>query len=286
LPYDDGNTNTNLTLFRLQSPGLGRWLSPDPLGGDNTNPQSLNRYAYVLNNPTTFVDSLGLLLPVQYTCFNQMGMCPGDATAWAGGMGWTLDLGYWSSEGDLVESYPLVFTWASWLAGYSTGPAGGGGLAILPLPVMSRQALSALLPSCLQATGGSIDSYLELQNSPMVGQGNNFVSYGVGNGVDPRFLVALAGAESSFGNNTNATWGLYNAFGWTGGTSWTNWGQGISTVANGIAYGPNYFQAGRTSTNSIYLGTYCKGPGCATAFNNLNTFLTEQGGNPNNVPCP
>src|ERR1700748_1936466 len=30
---------------------MGRFMSPDPLGGDLTNPQSLNRYAYVLNNP-------------------------------------------------------------------------------------------------------------------------------------------------------------------------------------------------------------------------------------------
>ena len=41
-------------------PTLGRWLSPDPEGGDVTNPQSLNRYAYVLNNPTSLTDVLGL----------------------------------------------------------------------------------------------------------------------------------------------------------------------------------------------------------------------------------
>jgi hypothetical protein len=35
-------------------------MSPDPLGGDITNPQSLNRYAYVMNNPTTLTDPLGL----------------------------------------------------------------------------------------------------------------------------------------------------------------------------------------------------------------------------------
>jgi RHS repeat-associated protein len=64
LPYYDTTTNTSLTPFRLQSPNLGRWMSPDPLGGDITNPQSLNRYAYVMNNPTTFIDPLGLLLPV------------------------------------------------------------------------------------------------------------------------------------------------------------------------------------------------------------------------------
>ena len=38
----------------------GRWLTPDPLGGDIMNPQSLNRYAYALNNPTTLTDPLGL----------------------------------------------------------------------------------------------------------------------------------------------------------------------------------------------------------------------------------
>ena len=31
--------------FRFYAPNPGRWHSPDPLGGDITNPQSLNRYA-------------------------------------------------------------------------------------------------------------------------------------------------------------------------------------------------------------------------------------------------
>ncbi len=38
----------------------GRWLSPDPKAGNITNPQSLDRYAYVLGNPTNLVDPLGL----------------------------------------------------------------------------------------------------------------------------------------------------------------------------------------------------------------------------------
>jgi RHS repeat-associated protein len=48
------------TMFREYSPGQGRWLSPDPSPGDITNPQSLNRYAYVLNNPMGMTDPLGL----------------------------------------------------------------------------------------------------------------------------------------------------------------------------------------------------------------------------------
>ncbi|MGD1158588.1 MAG: RHS repeat-associated core domain-containing protein [Terriglobia bacterium] len=39
----------------------GRWLSPDPLAGDVTDPQSLNRYAYVQNNPCNASDPLGLV---------------------------------------------------------------------------------------------------------------------------------------------------------------------------------------------------------------------------------
>lgn len=44
----------------MYSSQQGRWLSPDPLGGDITNPQSLNRYTYALNNPVTFSDRTGL----------------------------------------------------------------------------------------------------------------------------------------------------------------------------------------------------------------------------------
>ena len=60
MPYRDTSTNADITTFRHYSFNLGRWLSPDPLGGDVSNPQSLNRYAYVMNNPTNLVDPLGL----------------------------------------------------------------------------------------------------------------------------------------------------------------------------------------------------------------------------------
>ena len=48
--------------FREYSSAGGRWLSPDPYSGsyDWSNPQSLNRYSYVLNNPLAFLDPTGL----------------------------------------------------------------------------------------------------------------------------------------------------------------------------------------------------------------------------------
>lgn len=49
--------------YREYSSTQGRWIHPDPLGMlavDPTNPQSLDRYTYVLNNPLSYIDPLGL----------------------------------------------------------------------------------------------------------------------------------------------------------------------------------------------------------------------------------
>jgi RHS repeat-associated protein len=59
----DTETGNDHTWFRGYEQNLGRWMSPDLLGGDVSNPQSLNRYAYVLNNPTSMTDPLGLQSP-------------------------------------------------------------------------------------------------------------------------------------------------------------------------------------------------------------------------------
>jgi RHS repeat-associated protein len=56
----DAESGLDPTLFRMYESRLYRWLTPDPLAGSIFNPQSLNRYAYVLNNPTNFIDPLGL----------------------------------------------------------------------------------------------------------------------------------------------------------------------------------------------------------------------------------
>ena len=60
--YHDSEDNLEHTLFRQYSSGQGRWMRPDPYSGsmDFSNPQSLNRYSYVTNNPTNAMDPLGL----------------------------------------------------------------------------------------------------------------------------------------------------------------------------------------------------------------------------------
>jgi RHS repeat-associated protein len=56
----DSKTDNDIVAFRIYSPSQGRWVSPDSLRGDVTNPQSLNLYPYVTDNPTTLTDPLGL----------------------------------------------------------------------------------------------------------------------------------------------------------------------------------------------------------------------------------
>jgi RHS repeat-associated protein len=58
----DTESGTNYAVFRNQSGTIGRFLRPDPYDGsyDVTNPQSLNRYTYVSNNPLSSIDPQGL----------------------------------------------------------------------------------------------------------------------------------------------------------------------------------------------------------------------------------
>jgi RHS repeat-associated protein len=62
---NDGSMSNTTYYFpeRQYRSSQGRWLSPDPAGlnaVDPTNPQTWNRYAYVLNNPLRYTDPSGL----------------------------------------------------------------------------------------------------------------------------------------------------------------------------------------------------------------------------------
>jgi RHS repeat-associated protein len=56
----DSETGLDHTLNRQYSSNTGRWLSPDSARGSAPNPQSWDRYSYVLNNSTNLTDRLGL----------------------------------------------------------------------------------------------------------------------------------------------------------------------------------------------------------------------------------
>ena len=82
LPYYDTKTTNDFAAFRVYSPNIGRWFSPDSVRGDVTNPQSLNLYPYVTDNPTTLTDPSGLC-----GCGGGGSGFGGGGGGWGGGCG-------------------------------------------------------------------------------------------------------------------------------------------------------------------------------------------------------
>ncbi|MBK8811006.1 MAG: hypothetical protein IPN69_09780 [Acidobacteria bacterium] len=73
LTENDPATDLNHTWFRKNENRAGRWTSPDPYNGSASvsNPQSWNRYSYVENQPTNFVDPSGLnAIGGFYVCYD------------------------------------------------------------------------------------------------------------------------------------------------------------------------------------------------------------------------
>ena len=143
------------------------------------------------------------------------------------------------------------------------------------------------VPAGSPPTAQVIDAYLASKGSPMVGQGAAFMASGARWRLDPRLLVAIAGAESSFGQ---VTCGPNNAWGWAcpnDPADFQTWAHGIDTVAEGLRR--YYLDEGRTSV-SLIQQKYCP-VGAAndpTGLNshwtaNVTKFLVELGGNPATV---
>ena len=98
---------------RVQEPILGRMISRDPLLGDVANPETLNRYAYVENNPATLTDPTGFV-----------GGCYYDCTV-------VFEAGYWT-YGEYInhstgERSPLPPSWTPARGNVNFGGSSGGG---------------------------------------------------------------------------------------------------------------------------------------------------------------
>jgi hypothetical protein len=133
----------------------------------------------------------------------------------------------------------------------------------------------------------ALDAFLAAHGSPMAGEGAAFVASGAAWGVDPRLLVAISGAESSFGQITCSD---HNAWGWgcpNNPYGFASWAEGIDAVAKGLR--TNYLADGLTSVAAIQ--TRYAPSGAAndpTGLNNhwvvnVSGFLTALGGDPEDV---
>ena len=152
--------------------------------------------------------------------------------------------------------------------------------------LLAAAVAGAFAPAAAAAPGAAqIDDFLAAHGSPLTGAGATFVAEGRAYGVDPAFLVAISGAETSFGQLLYAKNGdqcTYNAFNWFFGPTWPqsdfgSWDEAIGRVAEGLA-GELYYGAGLYSVGAI-APKYCP-DGTDNWINNVTSFMTQLGGDP------
>ena len=164
--------------------------------------------------------------------------------------------------------------------------ARGGLLAGVATLLLAVALTGAFVPPAVAAPDAAqIDAFLVAQGSPMVGTGDTFVAAAGAYGVDPAFLVAIAGAETSFGRLLYSQDGdqcTYNAFNWFYGPTWPtsdfiSWEDAIARVAAGLG-GDLYYGCRLYSVDAI-APKYCP-DGTADWVANVKSFMVALGGNP------
>jgi hypothetical protein len=158
-------------------------------------------------------------------------------------------------------------------------------VAALVVLLLTAAVAGAGAPQAAAPDAAQLDAFLAQHGSPMTGSGATFIAEGQLYGVDPAFLVAIAGAETSFGRLLYSKDGdqcAFNAFNWFYGptrptSDFTSWDEGIARVAAGLA-GSLYHGAGLYSVTAI-APRYCP-DGTAEWITNVTAFMVELGGNP------
>ena len=157
-----------------------------------------------------------------------------------------------------------------------------------------------------QVTASQIDSFLTSRGSPMVGEGEHYLKWGKYFNVDPRLVIAISGAESTFGKYPCGN--EFNVWGWMlGGSCWSGFEPGWDHDANrgefadapGYVSGQGiYMETGYEDgifwvTRTLRLGyldvgldtvakvgnKWCQS-GCANWEPNVTSFITQMGGDP------
>jgi hypothetical protein len=158
--------------------------------------------------------------------------------------------------------------------------------ALVVLLAAAAAGALTLAPAAAAAPdAAALDAFLAQHASPMTGTGATFLREGQEHGVSPIFLVAIAGAESSFGlylYSENGDQCTYNAFNWFYGPTWptsdfNSWDEAIARVAEGLA-GGLYYGDGLYSVDAI-APRYCP-DGTTQWVANVKAFMSELGGDP------
>jgi cell wall-associated NlpC family hydrolase len=135
-----------------------------------------------------------------------------------------------------------------------------------------------------------IDGYLASKASPLTGLGAVFVAESRRVGLDPRFLVAIAGSETSFGTY-GPSQGIHNPFGMGPGIVYPSWADGIRAAAQNLG-GSIYLGDGRVTVVAIRdrwapAGAANDPTGLNSNWvRNVSTYYADLGGDPSGSVFP
>jgi RHS repeat-associated protein len=180
---------------------LARFSSPDPVAGSLADPQSLNRYAYVLNDPINLADPSGLNI----SCGDTV-TCTIDTTPPA-----DTHSGFYRVVDVLWMMYAEFAP--GWFAAQGPARVNGnpGDLSKLigppkpppPPPPCDQESLDdpRNFWNDSFATPEDIDRFFQSQNGPGTWDGYNAATAFIAKGINPALAIGIIGAETSFGNN-------------------------------------------------------------------------------------
>lgn len=153
------------------------------------------------------------------------------------------------------------------------------------LPGLTFAPVSSTVPVIDANLAGQLDSYLAGKGSPLAGHGSAFVYHSTAVGLDPRLLVAIAGAETSF-----ATYGpsqtIHNPFGMGPGIVYPSWDDSIAGAARNLG-GSLYKGSGLVTIAQIQRRWAPLGAGNDPTnlnshwYKNVSRYYAELGGDPN-----
>jgi RHS repeat-associated protein len=122
----DTETSNDYAFARYYSYHLERFLSPDPLDGDISDPQTLNKYTYVRNNPVNLTDPTGLCGAGEESTDCPAYPCDGMNCGGEGGAVFSYDDAPWPPPTPAMDQFGCETN------GIPCGmqfPVGGGGLS-------------------------------------------------------------------------------------------------------------------------------------------------------------
>jgi cell wall-associated NlpC family hydrolase len=152
-------------------------------------------------------------------------------------------------------------------------------------PGLSFAPVSSTVPVIDANLSSRLDSYLAGKGSPLAGLGSVFVYQSTAVGLDPRLLVAISGAETSFGVY-GPSQRIHNPFGMGPGIVYPSWQDSIASAARNLG-GRLYKGSGLVTIAQIQRRWAPLGAGNDPTnlnshwYKNVSRYYAELGGDPN-----